>query len=241
MKLRYAGMLLALCAVVLTSGCMMSERYAAYREDLDDRTFTENYADTWQDWYGDLGDIISIEGAVGEGLGVNVQATKLGNAGFMFCDVLKGGYRDRAFGFYREVRKEGGASWFYYRDLEFEPIMGTRRLFEREPVLQDFTLRHNSDRHWADVGFDTHILFLGCGFFVSPKQTLDFACSTVMLPYNLIFRGGFAILGLQLPEFDLCNDDISSRKRERHAVDLITTDEEFLPGEILDELMRLGY
>jgi len=241
MKLRYAGVLVALCAVVFASGCVTSERYAAYREELDERTFLENYADTWCDWYADLGDIIGLEFSAGEGIGLNVQATKVGNAGFMFCDVMKLGYRARGFGFYREVRKEGGASWFYYRDLTFEPIVGTAPLFDREPLLQDFTIRHNSDRHWGDIGGEIHIIFGGGSAFVSPKELADFLGNTFMLPYNLLWRPSVGTLGMQLPEFDLSDDDLSSRARRKHDVDLIRTDERFLPLETLDELMKMGY
>ncbi len=241
MKIRYAGILLVLCAIVVMPGCMMSEEYADYRDEVDDRTFLENYAYTWIDWYVDMSDLVSMEGSVGEGIGINVQPTKIANFGAMFYDVMKLGYRDRGFGFYREVRKEGGASWFYYRDMEFEPIVGTSGLFDRERLMQDFTLRRNTDRHWMDVGFETHILFFGGSLFVSPKQTLDFLGTTLLLPYNLFWRTPLNACGFNFPEFDLCDDDISSKARHKHGVELIKADDRFAPGEVLNDLMELGY
>ena len=241
MKFRYAGVLLAVCAVVLTSGCMTSERYAAYRKEADDRTFFQNYADTWLDWYADLTDLAGIELAAGEGIGLNVQATKLGNMGFLFCDVMKLGYRARGLGFYRETRLEGGLTWFYYRDMELDPIVGTPALFERERLVQDFTLRHNSDRHWADIGVEGYLIFGGGSIYVSPKETFDFLGNTLMLPYNIFLRTPLKSIGVALPEFDLSDDDMSSDIRRRHDVDLIRSNERFEPGEVIDQLMRMGY
>ena len=241
MKFRSAGILLTLCAVVLLSGCAMSERYQSYRHEVDQKSFLQNYADTWSDWYADLGDIIKWEGSLGEGIGVYLQPTKLAAGGAQFMDVMKIGHSRRAFGFYREVRREGGASWFYYRDMEFEPIIGTESLFKRERLSQGFPIRNTKNDHWADVGFETHIIFIGGSLYVSPKETVDFVSSTVQLPYNLLWRGIFGRFGWVTPEIDISDDDSASEARKKHDVDLIRTPDQFMPAEFLDDLMRMGY
>ena len=227
--------------VLLCAGCMMSKNYEAYRGELDDRSFLENYADTWGDWFGDLSDVASIELSAGRGIGVNVQPTKLVQTGVLFEDVMKVGLRNRGFGFYSETRKEGGLSWAYYRDMTYDPIVGTPCLFDRERRMQDFSIRHNSDRHWCDVGAEFHAVCVGASAFVSPKQTLDFVGNTITLPYNLLLRPVVKHMGLHPPEFDLCNDDKAAAVREKTGAKLIEEPEEFEPAETLDELMRLDY
>lgn len=241
MKVRSAAILLALLSVVVLSGCMTAENYSVYRAEMDQKSFLQCYADTWKDWFLDLSDVLSLEFSAGEGFGVEIQATKIVHGGFLFADVMKLGYRDRGLGFYREVRKEGGFSWFYYRDMEFEPLTGTYTLWRRQRLMQDFTLRHNTDRHWADVGYEFHLIFGGNSLFVSPLQIFDFAGSTLVLPYNLLLRVPLGKAGFNLPEFDLADDDASSAVRDKHNVDLIRSEDDFPPGEVLDDLMRLGY
>ena len=206
---------------------------------MDSRSFVASYADTWHDWFADLSDIVSVELSAGEGIGAAVQPTKLFQAGVMFEDVMKVGLRNRGFGFYKERRKEGGLSWFYYRDLTYEPIVGTPGLFEREPLMQDFTIRHNNDRHWMDIGAEAHVIFGGASAYVSPKETLDFLGNTLTLPYNLLFRPILCHIGFHPPEFDLSNDDVGSRARNRQGLELINSPSGFEPAEVLDRLMRV--
>ena len=241
MKFRSTGILLTLCAVVFLSGCVMSERYQGYRHEVDQRSFLQNYADTWKDWYSDLTDIVKLEGSLGHGLGLYVQPTKIAAAGGQFTDVMKVGFGRRAFGFYREVRAEGGATWFYYRDMEFEPIWCTEALFQRERLYQGFPIRDTKHGHWTEIGFETHLLFIGGSFYFSPKETIDFIGSTVLLPYNMLWRGTFARFGWVTPEVDLSNDDSTAELRKKYGVDLVRQPEHFLPAEFLDDLMRLGY
>ena len=146
MKLRYLGLAAVVCAASFLSGCAASENYKAYREELDSRTYARYFVDTWRDWAADASDIVSAECSAGEGIGLNLQATEIGNTGFLWEDVMKFGWRNRALGFYREVRKEGGLSWFYYRDMRFEPITGTRSLFERDRLTKGYPIRDDDDR-----------------------------------------------------------------------------------------------
>ncbi len=245
MRVRLAGLFLALFVIAITSGCVMeSPEYQTYRADreVDARSFLEHYADAWADWFCDLSDVLSLEVAAGEGLGAYVQPTELGMAGVLYDDVMKFGYRQRGLGWYREVHKEGGASWFYWRELQLEPIKGTPALFRRENLFQDFTLRHNSDRHWSEIGLEFHVVFVGMSAFVNPKEIFDFAGSTLMLPYDVLLRGSIdKWWNLRVPEFDMSDDDKESLARKRHNVELINAPEGFAPAEVLDDLMRLGY
>jgi len=244
MKVRFTAILLALVSAAVISGCVSSKEYSEYRREVDSRPFLVNYADTWKDWFCDMGDVASLEFSAGQGIGVYAQPTKLANAGVIFSDVMKLGFRKRGIGFYREVRKEGGATWFYYRDLEYDPIIGTRGLFDkyqRLRSLQDFTIRHNADRHWCDVGYEFNAVFFGNSFFVSPYETFDFLASTVLMPYNLILRVPLSKAHITLPEIDIGDDDTVAQIRREHDVELIPSHDNFPPAETLDELMDFGW
>jgi len=241
MKCRVLQLLALTFAVILVSGCASSSKYDAYRMEMEERSFLQSYADTWQDWFADLSDIASMELSAGEGLGVNVQPTKLLNAGFGFEDVLKVGWRNRGFGFYNEKRKEGGLAWFYYRDMTVDPVYGTLGIFERNRMMQGFTIRDNSDRHWMDVGAEAHLVYFGASAFVSPKEALDFVGNTLTLPYNVVLRPIFKPMGLDLPELDLSDDDKAAMARKKHGVELINAPDRFEPAEVLDRLMDPGY
>ena len=237
----YVKLVAVLCLTGLISGCVMSEKYSAYRTEVDDRPFFRQQFDTWHDWFTDLADVASAELATGEGIGFNVQPTKLFTAGLMFEDVLKVGWRKRGCGFYREVRKEGGLTWFYYRDALYEPKIGTPGIFEREPLKRGFIIRDNDDRHWMDIGMEGHLIFFGAGAFVSPKEALDFLGNTVTLPYNLFIRPMLNWTGVRPPEFDLADDDTLAQIRRKHDLELIRAGKMFEPAEVLNELMDVGY
>ena len=241
MKLQCLGLAAVVCAASFLSGCVASENYKAYREELDKRSYPRYFVDTWRDWFGDLSDIASAEVAVGEGIGVNVQATEIANTGFLWEDVMKFGWRNRAMGFYREVRKEGGLSWFYYRDMRFEPIIGTRALGDRERLVKGFPIRDDDDRHWMDVGLEFNAVYGGLSFFVSPKHALDFVGNTISLPFNLVARPVLNRVGVRPPELDLGDDDLAAQVRKRHGVELVKRYEQFPPTELLDQLERLPY
>ena len=241
MRFRSGWLLAILGLVVLCSGCVSSRSYDEYRAEMDERSFVKCFTDTWCDWFADLSDVASAELSAGPGIGLNVQPTELLNAGVMFEDVMKVGWRNRGAGFYTEARKEGGLSWFYYRDVQYEPIIGVGRLDQRPARMQGFTIRDNTDRHWLDVGAEAHLVFFGAGAFVSPKEMLDFLGNTLTLPYNLFLRVPLSKVGFNPPELDLSNDDTGARARERHGLKLIKTEEGFEPVETLDELLDAGY
>lgn len=247
MKLRLLT-LAAMVGIVLLAGCAAvdvqeSKGYKAYKDEMKDWTLGRRCAVTLKDWVADLGDIVSVEAGVGEIYGGKIQITELGQFGALFGRVMKLGWRDRVLGFYNEVRKEGGASWFYYRDLRMEPLTGTEGLFERRRLMKHFPIRHNDDWHWADCGVEAGFVFGDVSMHVSPKHTLDFFISTIALPYELTVKQIFYGAGMRPPEIDICQDDTAARiLREKHSeVVTIEHPDGFWPVEYLDELMRLPY
>jgi len=244
MRFRVLCVLTALLSVGLLAGCAESKAYQDYRDELSGWSYGKRFATVWKDWALDLLDIGSLELSAGECIGLDVQPTEIGQVGVYFGNVMKLGYRDRAFGFYNERRREGGATWFYYRYVDMEPIQGTPSLFDEEyrPRMFDgFPIRENKEWHWADIGFEAGLIFFGASAHFSPKQTLDFAVSTVALPFELVGRPILGAMGLRLPEIDFCDDDTAAKIRRQHDVRLIEQPEGLPPVEYLDERMRQAY
>jgi hypothetical protein len=219
-----------------------SEKYNAYRQEVDGWGLAANTWYTCNDWLLDLTDIVSIEMSFGPGILADVQPTKIGEIGLGYADVTKVGWRKRAAGYYHEKRREGGIYRIYYRHMDLTPVYGTPDLFRRPRTLRDFSIRHNvTDRHWADVGAQAHALAIGASAYVSPKEAIDFAVSTVCLPFNLAIRPISRTLNFNPPEIDLGEDDTRAQVRRKVGLDLYNEPEEFLPAEVLDQGMRVGY
>ena len=245
MKLRLL-MVPAVIGIVLLAGCagvMESREYKAYKDEMKDLTLDQRFAIALKDWALDLSDVFSMEIGAGEYIGADVQATELGQGGALFGRVMKYGWRDRAWGYYDERRQEGGASWFYYRDMHMTPLTGNEQLFKRRRLMQDFPIRHNDDWHWMDCGFEVGFIFGGTSAHVSPKQTLDFAISTISLPFELTLKPILYECGVRTPEIDVCQDDTAAQmRREKHPeVETIEHPDGFPPIEYLDERLRLPY
>ena len=240
MKLHWlSGM--AILAVVALSGCAESRAYKSYREEIDSWSYGKRFAIVWKDWALDAVDMASLEGGMGETIGIELQPTELLQMGVIFGDVMKFGFRDRSIGFYREVIKEGGLTWFYYRDRRFEPIIGTPSLFERPRLVQHFPIRDNSDWHWMDIGGELALVFFQGSAHASPKEALDFGISTLMLPCNLLVRPALHAMGADMPEIDICSDDTAAEIRKKHDLELIKQPPGFEPTETLNELERVPY
>jgi hypothetical protein len=237
--LRLAGAM-ALCVMVF-SGCTMSRPYKSYSDEVDSWSYPKRFAITWMDWGMNLVDIFSLEVGAGECIGVDLQPTKVLQTGALFGDVGKFGWRNRGLGFYHEVQKEGGIGWAYYRSRRFEPIMGTRRMFERAPLFEGFPIRTNEEGHWMDVGGEVGLVFCEVSARVSPKKALNFGVNTLMLPVNLIFRYPFKWIGVRLPEVDLCGEDTPSRVQKKYDLRMIVNPEGFIPAEVLNELWEVPY
>jgi len=244
MRFRVLCLLTAVVCLGVLVGCAESKAYQGYRDELSDWSYGKRFVTVWKDWALDFVDMGSMELSAGECIGAEVQPTELGQVGFFFGNVMKLGCRDRSFGFYNERRKEGGISWFYYRYVDMEPIQGTPSLFDEEyrPRMVDgFPIRDNKEWHWADVGAEVGLIFFGASAHFSPKQTLDFAVSTVALPFELVGRPILSAMGLRLPEIDFCDDDTAARIRRRHDVKLIEQPEGLPPVEYFNERMRQAY
>ena len=231
----------ALVCVILLAGCAESKSYKSYRDEVDSWSYGQRFGTVWKDWGLDLLDVFSLEFGGGECLGLNVQPTEFCQTGLFFGNIMKLGYRDRAFGTYKETRKEGGLSWFYYRDVVMEPLKGTETLMleEYRPRLyQGFPIRHNKEWHYLDLGGELGLLFFDMSAHVSPKQFLDFAVSTLRLPVELVCR---PILGSRWPEIDFCDDDTAARVRKKYEVELIHDPEGLPPIEYLNERVEQPY
>lgn len=240
MKFRCIMLLAVLCTVLL-AGCAETKDYKTYRDEVSSWSYGHRLGVVWKDWSLDLLDMMSLEVGAGECLGVNVQPTEFAQAGVFFGNVMKLGYRDRALGFYKETRKEGGLTWFYYRDVMMQPLVGTETLMleEYRPRLyQGFPIRHNKEWHYLDVGAEVGLLFFDTSAHVSPKEALDFAFSTVCLPFELIFR---PIFGSSIPEIDFCDDDTASRLRKKYDVELIHAPPGLPPIEYFNEINEQPY
>jgi hypothetical protein len=237
--MRKCGWLAVAFLVALSSGCAIqsSEKYAAYRQEVD-RGFFGYFGMTVKDLVLDLLDIPSAELSFGPGFLLDVQPTKILEAGAGYTDTAKMGWRKRAFGFYREVRKEGGLSMLYYRHMDLQPIHGTLPLFARERGMRDFTMRHNTDRHWTDIGLQGHAVFFGAGAYVSPFETADFAVDVIAFPYNAFLRPLFNLMHFRPPEIDLADDDTTAEARKKHELPVVNQEEGFPPAETIDKLFR---
>ena len=215
-----------------------SEAYAKYREEVDSWSLLDRTWITCKDFVNDFVDIFSLEVAFGPGLLADVQPTKLGEIGLGYTKTGKIGFRGRAAGFYSEDRREGGLSGLYYRDMDFAAHYGSPALFERPAGIRDFTLRHNDDRHWADIGASAHLVYLGAGAYVSPMQAVDFGLSLVSLPYNLLVRPVANLAGFRPPEIDLADDDTVAQIRRKYNYQYVKPLDGFPPAEKIDELFR---
>ena len=92
-----------------------------------------------------------------------------------------------------------------------------------------------------DLGAEVGVVFFSTSAHASPKEALDFAVTTLMLPVNLFVRPALDSAGARMPEVDICEDDTASRVREKYDLELIRQPEMFGPTETLNELVRTPY
>lgn len=219
-----------------------SESYDAYRREVDSWGWGDYFLISCKDLLFDFTDILSAELSVGPGILVNIQPTKILNIGAGYGELSKVGWRKRALGFYREDTREGGISYLYFRQKRLEPIYGTPDLFvSRDRAISDFTIRHNSDRHWLDIGAEAHIIALGGSAYFSPFETVDFGISLVSFPYNAFVRPLGNSMGFRPPEVDMARDDTMARVQDKYGLTLVRWREDLPPFEKADELFRLAY
>ena len=243
--MRAPAWVLLLSAVFVCIGCegmRGSEGFDDYRSEVDSlkMTYGQYLAMTGRDILMDVGDVFRWHIAAGEGLGIDLQPTEIAQIGALYADDARVGWQDRAFGVWTETRKEGGLSWTYYRSYEMAPIYGQPRLFERPRAFKDFTLRHNSEHHWGDIGLQAHAIFLGAGVYVSPKEALDLVFGIANVPMALL-RPAFQAVGAEAPQLDFSEDDRLSRLRRKHGQVWIPQTEGLEPAEMLNEWIELPY
>lgn len=236
--------MMVLLAGFLSVGCNTmrgSQSMEEYRAELDQVSYGRYWGMVCKDLARDFGDIFRAHVAAGEGIGLDVQATELGQAGVLFVDDMRFGWQDRSLGMWTETRKEGGLFWNYYRSYETDPIYGTETLFERPRAFKDFALRHNTENHWADLGAQGHLIFLGAGGTVSPKETLDFAIGLLNLPVALVRPVFPSVIGIEAPVFDYSEDNTPAQMREKHGLVVVPQAPGLEGAELLNDWWRLPY
>lgn len=238
-------MILALLASACTGCANMqgSQEYVEYREALDQMSGSEYRGMATRDFLHDFGDMFRWDVSAGEGIGIRVQPTELLQAGFIFADTAKIGWQERALGVWTEKRKEGGIGWNYYRDYVMKPIYGQPTLFDREVRhrgFDDFALRHNHEHHWLDIGLSVHLIFVGGGLYISPKEIFDFGFAIVNYPFALL-RPNLVNYGLDPPELDFANDDTPAQLRKEMGLEIVPQQPGFEPAEKFNEWFELPY
>ena len=237
-------LLIVVVSVALLVGCAESKVHKSYHDEIRSWSYPQRFCIVWKDWALDLVDCFSLELGAGECIGATAMATEVGQVGFFFGNVMKLGFRDRTAGYYFERRREGGMSWFYYRDMTMKPIMGTPTLFDencRPRLVQEFPIRNNKEWHWMDCGLEVGAIFGGASAHVSPKQALDFLVSTAALPFNIVVRPALVMgPGTYVPDIDLCDDDTAAVLRKKYGLKLIEQPPGLPPIEWLNERMDTG-
>jgi len=232
----------AVLSCVIVAGCAETQAYETYREDVASWSIPKHIGVTFKDWFFDATDIVSVEVGIGETIGFNIQPTEPLQIGFLYGDVFKFGYRDRGLGFYRDIRRELGITGMhYYRDMTIEPVTGTQGLMERPRIFKHYPLRSNEDWHYGDIGAEVGLVMVQAGAHMSPKEALDFAITTLALPWNLLVRPVLCRAGAHFPEIDICEDDTFARLREQYGITLVKHPEGFWPAEFINDLFRTPY
>jgi hypothetical protein len=244
MRLRIL-IVMALVSAALLTGCVESQAYNEYQDEVTDWSLGKKFGVIWKDWALDLSDVASVELGGGPTFGATVMPTELLQVGFFTNNgVMKLGWRNRSAGFTMEERSEYGLSWFYFRDKLVEPIVGTPTLFDerlRPRQAEGYPIRYNVDWHWLDLGAEAGLIFFDVGAHVSPKETLDFAISSAALPFKLTLGMALHAAGVRVPSVDFCDDDTAAQVREKYDVKLIKHPPGFPPVEILNDLMKQPY
>ncbi len=217
MKARIA--VASLAVVLAVTGCKSSPSYKSYSDETEEWSWGRNVGAMLKDVGLDFVDIVQLDVGAGEGLLANVRPTKLAQIGVGYVDALKLGWNQRSLGYWRDCRTEGGVSVFYYTDADFEPVYGTRTLFDRGYKIEDWTILHNEDHHWLDLGASLHLLFLGADANLSPKEALDFVLGLLNVPFTLVPIPD--LLGIRWERIDLSNDDTRAEVRRKYDLGYI--------------------
>ncbi len=173
-----------------------------------------------KDVFHDFFDIAYVNLGVGDGLLVDVQATKVGHLGLGWADTVRGGFRPRAFGMWSQRQAEYGLSVFYYRDIHRQAVFGSETLFDQSMSYKGFDLDHQKETgHWLDFSAHAHVFLVGVEASVSPKEVIDFAASagrwivTIIPIRSLLHAIGVPELGWHAGFDDLSADDSDAMLR----------------------------
>jgi len=242
MKARVLGLVLVVTAIC--AGCAPlkgSQPYEDYRSQIDQMGYFQYMGMASKDLWMDFTDVFHWYVAAGEGIGVVVQPTELLQAGFLFSETACVGWQHRALGTWSEKRSEGGFSMAYYRDYVMDPIYAQPAMFTERKGFQEFALRDNREFHWADLGAKLHVVFLGAGAYVSPKETLDFLMNLCINYPVALFRPVLRPMGLRPSEVDFSDDDTPAQMRKKDGQTWIPQQEGFRPAEDFNEWIRVPY
>lgn len=191
-----------------------SQEYTRVAEVKRDWSYADRIYVASKDVWWDLVDIASLDTSWGEGLLVNVHATRLGNAGLGYFDGLRCGWVQRAQGTWAERGYEYGLGPFYWKNKTREPVYGNRVLFERGLEYEGFELdKNNIDGHVLDFGARVHLALVGVSVDVSPKEVVDFGTSVAQWFYTVALWPFDAVYDIDPPEIDLSDDNELSRLR----------------------------
>lgn len=172
--------------------------------------------DSTKDMFLDLFDVAYVNVGVGDGVLVDVQATKIGHLGLGWADTARFGLRPRAIGTWSQRQAEYGLSLFYWRDINRQASFGTSTLFDQSMSYKGFDLDHQRETgHWLDLGVHVHVLLIGAEAYASPKEALDWAFSAVKWVITLIpIRSVLHEIGVDCLWIDPASDDTESQMRE---------------------------
>lgn len=207
---------IAAALAALASGACRST--AAYQDVVDhsDWSYPGMVVDTTKDMFLDLFDIVDLNFAVGDGILVDVQPTKVAHVGLGWADAVRVGLRPRAFGMWSQRQAEYGLSIFYWRDINRQAVFGTPTLFDQSMSYKGFDLDHqNESGHWLDVGVNVHALLVGAEAFVSPKEAFDFVFSVGRWVFTIVpVRSLLHVMGADVLPLDPSSDNTEAPWRE---------------------------
>ncbi|MBL8694020.1 MAG: hypothetical protein JNJ88_07970 [Planctomycetes bacterium] len=206
--------------LVLLLGCAAGAcRSTQAHQNVVDQT-SWNYGDLlWtasKDAFHDLFDVAYVNVGLGDGLLLDVQATKVLHGGLGWADTVRWGTRPRSIGAWSQRQAEYGLSLFYWRDINRQAVWGTEFLFDQSMSYKGFDLDHqNETGHWTDLSVHAHVALVGVEADVAPKEVIDFTISFGHWVWTLFgLKSAFHELGLSGPDADLSGDDSRAAWRE---------------------------
>jgi hypothetical protein len=211
---RFAYLAVGLVAAgALLTGCstVNPERDEVDRQYAEQNPTAGKKAGTWfgDRWY-DLTDIIKADLAFGMGIGVNIHATEILQAGIGTWDGTSVGLRARSFGKWEESKTHRGLGPWYWVDVERTPIWGTSQISMHEYQYTGWDIMEETgdkaiDHDWSELGASVQIIAIGAHVAGSPLEAVDFLAG--LIPISLIEN----LFGGTMPAWDIMDDDAYAR------------------------------